>query len=70
VRERTREAALEAARRTDPQADASQIVPTELAVTVIYMLSGPNASGSPLALRVTGSGTQAMSLRLPAGRQP
>jgi hypothetical protein len=70
ARERTREAALEAARRIDPQADASQIVPTELAVTVIYTLSGPNGGGSPLALRVTGGGTQAMSMRLPRRRQP
>jgi hypothetical protein len=70
VRERTREAALEAARRIDPQADASQIVPSELAVTVMYTLSGPNA-GAPLALRVTPNGTQvSAAVRRPGGPRP
>jgi len=32
----TREAALLAARRLDPEVDAAQIVPTRLAVSVLY----------------------------------
>jgi hypothetical protein len=36
VRERTREAALAAARRLDPQVEPAQIVPTELALTILY----------------------------------
>jgi hypothetical protein len=41
VHERTREAALQAARRIDPQADPAQITPTELALTVVYTLGSP-----------------------------
>jgi hypothetical protein len=45
VRERSREAALLAARRIDPQVTAAQIRPTELTLTILY-LPGP---GSPLS---------------------
>ena len=41
VRVRTREAALQAARRIDPGADASQIAPTELALGIVFMLTDP-----------------------------
>jgi hypothetical protein len=70
VRERTREAALEAARRIDSRADGSQIVPSEVAVTVMYTLSGPNAGGMPLALRVTADGTQMSTIGIPPGGRP
>jgi hypothetical protein len=45
VRERTREAALEAARRFDSGADTSQIAPTDLALGVVYMLTDPTTGG-------------------------
>jgi hypothetical protein len=45
VRERSREAALLAARRIDPQVTAAQIHPTEPTLTILY-LPGP---GSPLS---------------------
>jgi Putative zinc-finger len=51
VRERNREEALRAARRIDARADETQIVPTELTVTMIYALGGPNARFTPLVLR-------------------
>jgi hypothetical protein len=41
VQERTPEAALQAARRLDPSVDAAQIIPTDLAVGVVYMLADP-----------------------------
>jgi hypothetical protein len=41
VRERSPEAALRAARRIDPQAEPSHIIPTELALTIMYPLGGP-----------------------------
>jgi hypothetical protein len=53
VLERTREAALQAARRIDPQADAAQILPSERAVTVLYTWGSPDQGGGSLALRVT-----------------
>jgi hypothetical protein len=36
ARAKTREAALQAARRLDPQATDAQIVPTEVAISVLY----------------------------------
>jgi hypothetical protein len=42
VRARTREATLEAARRIDPQADATQIVPTSLNLAVLYVPGASN----------------------------
>jgi hypothetical protein len=47
VRERTREAALRAARRLDPQADAAQLVETTLDLRFIYLWS----SGGQRSLR-------------------
>jgi hypothetical protein len=43
VRERTREAALQAARRIDPQATDAQVVPTEAELAVIYTWGGPKS---------------------------
>jgi hypothetical protein len=43
VQERTREAALQAARRIDASVDATQIVPTELALGVVYVLVEPKS---------------------------
>jgi hypothetical protein len=52
VRARTREAALQAARRIDPNADPTQIAPTELAVAVVYLLTDPTTGGlQPLGVR-------------------
>jgi hypothetical protein len=47
VREQTREAALQAASRIDPQATAEQIVPTALDVTILYM---PRPGAGPVHL--------------------
>jgi hypothetical protein len=43
----TREAALEAARRIDPNVTSAQIVPAEMSVTFTYRLGGPNARLTP-----------------------
>ena len=42
VRERTLEAALQAARRIDPQATVAQITPSEPSAAVYYLLGAPN----------------------------
>jgi hypothetical protein len=42
VRERTRDAALQAARRIDLQAEATQIHPTQLQLAVIYIPGASN----------------------------
>ena len=42
VRERTREAALQAARRIDPQVAEDQITPTSLNLSFLYLPGGPN----------------------------
>jgi hypothetical protein len=42
VRERTREAALQAARRIDPHADPSEIFPTRLGLKMVYMPGSSN----------------------------
>jgi hypothetical protein len=44
VRERTREAALQAARRIDPQAAESQVRPTEPTLRIRYTLGGPDGA--------------------------
>jgi hypothetical protein len=41
VRERTREAALQAARQVEPRVSGAQIVPAELALTIVYLRSSP-----------------------------
>jgi len=55
VRARTREAVLEAARRIDPQVDPAQIVPTELALTILYT-SNPRPGAFVHVERATLSG--------------
>jgi hypothetical protein len=53
VREPTREAALQAARRIDPAATEAQIVPTELQLTVIYTPGGPGGRFTPGGISAT-----------------
>jgi hypothetical protein len=53
VREKTREAALAAAHRLDPQASEAQIVPTELSITIIYTLGGASGRLAPVVVRAT-----------------
>jgi len=56
VRERTREAALQAARRFDPQVDTTQITPTtEPAIRILYS-SGPNPRLRPGGVLATATG--------------
>jgi hypothetical protein len=61
VRERTREAALTAAHRIDPQIADAQIVPTELAITVFYTLGGANGRVAPVVVRATPKSTRTMT---------
>jgi hypothetical protein len=65
VREQSREAALTAAQRINPQASASQIVPTELALTVLYTWGSPQVGGGSLAMRATPDYTSARTDRFP-----
>jgi hypothetical protein len=51
VRERTRQAALLAAQRIDPQVTEAQITPTETTLTLTYRLGGPKARFTPLVVR-------------------
>ena len=53
VREPTREAALQAARRIDPQATEAQIAPTELQLTVVYRPGGPGSHLIPGGISAT-----------------
>ena len=55
VRERTREAALAAARRIDPNVTPAQIIPSQGALSVVYTTTGPEGPAPLLALRVTGN---------------
>ena len=48
---RTRQAALLAAQRIDPQVTEAQITPTEVALTLTYRLGGPRARFTPLVVR-------------------
>jgi hypothetical protein len=56
VRERTREAALEAARQIDPQVDATQITSAEPAIRILYN-SGPNPRLRPGGVLATADST-------------
>jgi hypothetical protein len=58
VREPTRMAALEAARRIDPRVDEAQVAPTGLAVTVAYTRGSPRTGRSMLLTRTTPEGFQ------------
>jgi hypothetical protein len=59
VRERTWAAALQAARRIDPQVDPAKVVPTELAVRVLYTLG--NAETGGMTREVGATPTQILS---------
>jgi hypothetical protein len=62
----TREGALQAARRIDPLADETQIVPSEPALAVIYLLD-TRARLSPTVIRAWSGGVRATHARpLPA----
>jgi hypothetical protein len=59
VWERTREAALQAARRLNPQVEMAEIEPTELALTFLYTSDNPKAgTHSGFVLRATRDGSQ------------
>jgi hypothetical protein len=64
VRERTKEAALAAARRLDPNVTEAQIVPTQAALTVLYTTTGPEGRAPLLALRATGNSAQVSANRV------
>jgi hypothetical protein len=53
VRERTREAAFEAARRIDPRVSEAQLAPAELALTFVYLRSSPRTGVSARVMRAT-----------------
>jgi hypothetical protein len=52
ARGQTREAALQAARRIDPNVTPAQIVPAEMSVTFTYRLGGPNARLTPMIVHL------------------
>jgi hypothetical protein len=53
VREPTREAALQAARRIDPQATEAQVAATELQLTLVYAPGGPGTRFAPGGISAT-----------------
>jgi hypothetical protein len=57
VREQSREAALQSARRIDPQAAEAQIVLTELSMLISYSLDGTSRRFRPGGVRATPSNT-------------
>jgi hypothetical protein len=70
VREATKEAALTAAQRIDPNVTEAQIVPTQAALTVLYTTNGPEGRAPLLALRSSGNTTSvtANRVRRPVGK--
>jgi hypothetical protein len=65
----TRAGALQAARRIDPQADEAQIIPTEPAIAVIYLLD-PRTGLTPSVIRSWSRGVRFTVARpLPSGGQ-
>jgi hypothetical protein len=68
VRERTRTAALQAAQRIDPQVSEAQIVPTELAVTVVYTAGSPRTGVTAQVSRATPNNVKGWAFRLPEDR--
>jgi Putative zinc-finger len=52
ARGQTREAALQAAQRIDPNVTPAQIVPAEMSVTFTYRLGGPNARLTPMIVHL------------------
>src|SRR5262249_54477096 len=65
VRERTREAAFAAAQRINPKAAASEIVPTELALTILFTGGNPQVGGGSRAVRATPEYTSTRADRIP-----
>jgi hypothetical protein len=70
VRLPTRPAALHAARRIDPGVEESQIVPTELAVTVVYTVGTPDTGFTAVLRHVTPTNTHGSARRLPLRDRP
>jgi hypothetical protein len=69
VREQTRAAALQAALRISPQASETQIVPTELAVTLVYTKGSPRTGYTSYVRRATPSNAAAWVRRFPGERR-
>ena len=53
IRQPTRAAALQAARRLNPNVEPGEIVPTEPAVTLIYTCGSPGTKRTSIAVRAT-----------------
>jgi hypothetical protein len=53
VREPTRAAALQAAHRLNPEVEPGEIVPTELAVTIIYTVGSSRTKSTSITVRAT-----------------
>jgi hypothetical protein len=70
VRMPTRPAALRTARRIDPGVEGSQIVPTELAVTVVYTVGTPGTGFTAIPRRVTPTNALGRGRRFPPGNSP
>jgi hypothetical protein len=68
VRERTRAAALQAAQRINPQVSEAQIVPTELAVTVVYTTGSPRIGFTSRVRRATPADAAGWARRFPSER--
>jgi hypothetical protein len=68
VRERTRLAALQAAQRINPEASEAQVVPTELAVTVVYTTGSPGSGFTARVRRATQNGAGGWARRFPEAR--
>jgi hypothetical protein len=66
VRERTRAAALQAARRIAPRVSEAQIVPTELAVTVVYTTGSRRTGFTASVKRVAPYHASGWTTRFPA----
>jgi hypothetical protein len=58
ARERTRDAALLAARRIDPQVDVAQIAPTELGLTLFYTMGSADTARTTTAVRAMPKSTR------------
>jgi hypothetical protein len=63
ARDGTPERVLQAARRIDARAEAAQVVPSQMALTVIYTLGDPEFA-SPFVLRVNKDGNSSVRARI------
>jgi hypothetical protein len=68
VRERTRSATLQAAQRIDPQVAEAHIMPTELAVTLVYTIGSPRTGFTARVRCATPTHASGWSHRSPADR--